>query len=94
MGIKYFYFKQRDVLDLGMWKRLFFNRFRFHRFRLHQQKTRKRPLTIFLLLWVCSLPSPTLYHFVGTSSFIAITLPTSLELIVPNYSVFFFLFRY
>ena len=36
----------------GMWKRLFFKRFRFrlhtYRFRFHQQKTRKRPLTIFL----------------------------------------------
>ena len=35
-----------------MWKRLFFKRFRFHtyhfRFRFHQQKTKKRPLTIFL----------------------------------------------
>ena len=44
-----------------MWKRLFFNRF-------HQQKTRKRSLTIFLNLWVCSLPS-TLHHFEGTKNF-------------------------
>ena len=46
----------------------------------------------FLTVWVCSLPSPTLDHFERTKpSFIAITLPTSLEHIVPNYSVFLFL---
>ena len=61
-----------------MGKRLFFDRFRFRfrfhiyrfRFRFEQQKTRKRPLTIFLLLWVCSLPSSTLYRFEGTKPFI------------------------
>ena len=42
---------KKDVVQAGMWKRLFFKRFRFHtyrfRFRFHQQKTEKRPLTIF-----------------------------------------------
>ena len=34
-------------------------------------KTEKRPLTIFLkFLWVCSLPSPTLYYFEKTKTFI------------------------
>ena len=35
------------------------------------KKQGKRPLTIFLkLLWVSTLPSPTLYHFAGTKTFI------------------------
>ena len=42
------------------------------------------------LVW--SLPSPTLYHFEETKTYpyIALTLPTSLKRIVPNYSVFVF----
>ena len=82
------------VLVPGMWKRLFFDRFRF-RFRFYQQKTIKRPLTIFLNF--CGSVACLLLHFIilrgQKPSFIAITLPTSLELIVPNYSVFL-LFRY
>ena len=42
-----------------MWKRLFFDRFRF---RFHQQKTRKRPLTIFLNF--CGSVSCLLLHFI------------------------------
>ena len=56
------------VINLNVTKCAY--RFHFHRFRFHQQKTRKRPLTIFKLLWVCSLPSPTLYHFEETKTFI------------------------
>ena len=46
-------------------------------------------MTIFLLLWVCSLSSPTLHQFEETKTYayIATTLFTSLKLIVPNYSV-------
>ena len=86
----------------GMWKRLFFKRFRFHtyrfrfrfrRFRFHQQKTKKRPLTIFLNF--CGSVACLLLHFIilrkQKPSFTAITLPTSLEYIVSNYSVFVFL---
>ena len=84
-------------LSAGMWKRLFFKRFRFHtyrfRFRFHQQKTKKRPLTIFFNF--CGSLACLLLHFIilrkQKPSFIAITLPTSLELIVSNYSVFLFL---
>ena len=78
-----------------MWKQLFFKRFRFHtyRFRVHQQQTKKRPLTIFF--YFCGSVACLLLHFIilrrQKPSFIAITLPTSLELIVSNYSVFFFL---
>ena len=78
-----------------MWKRLFFNRFHFHtyRFRFHQQKTKKRPLTI-LFNFCGSVPCLLLHFIILTRqkpSFIATTLPTSLELIVLNYSVFLFL---
>ena len=83
----------------GMWKRLFFKRlrfrFRFHtyRFRFHQQKTKKRPLTISFNF--CGSVACLLLHFIilrrQKPSFIAITLPTSLKLIVSNYSVFLFL---
>ena len=43
--------------------------------------------TFFLLLWVCSLPS-ILNHFEETNThpYIALALPTSLKLIVLNYS--------
>ena len=50
----------------------------------------------FFKFWcVCSLPSLTLYHFEKTKiyPYIAITLGTSLKLVVLNYSVFPF-FRY
>ena len=89
-------------LESGMWKRLFFKRFRFrfhtyrfrfHRFRFHQQQTKKRPLTIFFNF--CGSVACLLLHFIilrkPKPSFIAITLPTSLKLIVSNYSVFLFL---
>ena len=80
-----------------MWKRLFFNnfRFRFHiyRFRFHYQKTRKRLLTIFF--YFCGSVVCLLLHFIILRKqkplFIAIILPTSLELIVLNCSVFFFI---
>ena len=60
------------------------------------KKRKKRPLTNFFSFcvcvggWVCSLPS-TLYDFEETKiyPYIALTLPTSLGLIVPNYSVSF-----
>ena len=77
-----------------MWKRLFFKRFRFHtyRFCFHQQKTKKLPLTIFFNF--CGFVACLILHFIierkQKPSFTAITLPTSLELIVSNYSVFFF----
>ena len=87
------------ALKAGMWKRLFFKRFRFRfhtyrfRFRFHQQKTKKRPLTIFFNF--CGFVACLLLHFIilrkPKPSFIAITLPTSLKLIVSNYSVFLFL---
>ena len=92
------------LLKPGMWKRLFFKRFRFHtyrfrfrfrfhRFRFHQQKTKERPLTIFFNF--CGSVACLLLHFIILRKpkplFIAITLPTSLKLIVSNYSVFFFL---
>ena len=76
-----------------MWKRLFFKRFHTYRFRFrfHQQKTKKRPLTIFFNF--CGSVACLLLHFIilrkQKPSFIAITLPTSLKLIVSNYSVFF-----
>ena len=86
----------------GMWKWLFFKRFRFHtyrfrfhtyRFRFHQQKTKKRPLTIFFNF--CGSAACLLLHFIilrkQKPSFTAITLSTSLEHIVLNYSVFVFL---
>ena len=89
-------------LRAGMWKRLFFKRFRFHiyrfrirfhRFRFHQQKTKKRPLTTFFNF--CGFVACLLLHFIilrkQKPSFTAITLPTLLELIVSNYSVFVFL---
>ena len=92
----------KEELKPGMWKRLFFKRFRFHtyrfrfhfhRFRFHQQKTKKRPLTIFFNF--CGSVACLLLHFIilrkPKPSFIAITLPTSLKLIVSNYSVFLFL---
>ena len=80
-----------------MWKRLFFKRFRFrfhtYRFHFHQQKTKKRRLTIFFNF--CGSVACLLLHFIilrkQKPSFIAITLPTSLKLIVSNYSVFVFL---
>ena len=79
-----------SVFQSGMWKRLFFKRFRF---RFHQQKTKKRLLTIFLNF--CGFVACLLLHFIilrkQKPSFTAITLPTSLELIVSNYSVFVFL---
>ena len=88
-----------QLLVPGMWKRLFFKRFRFRfhtyrfRFRFHQQKTKKRPLTIFFNF--CGSVACLLLHFIilrkPKPSFIAITLPTSLKLIVSNYSVFLFL---
>ena len=86
-----------SLFSPGMWKRLFFKRFRFHtycfRFRFHQQKTKKRPLTIFFNF--CGSVACLLLHFIilrkQKPSFIAITLPTSLKLIVSNYSVFVFL---
>ena len=96
--------KEAMLLRAGMWKRLFFKRFRFrfhtyrfrfrfHRFRFHQQKTKKRPFTIFFNF--CGSVSCLLLHFIilrkPKLSFIAITLPTSLKLIVSNYSVFLFL---
>ena len=79
--------------------RLFFKRFRFHtyrfrfhRFRFHQQKTKKLPLTIFFNF--CGFVACLLLHFIilkkQKPSFTAITLPTSLKLIVLNYSVFVF----
>ena len=79
-----------------MWKWLFFKHFRFHtyrfRFRFHQQKTKKLLLTIFLNF--CGFVACLILHFIilrkQKPSFTAITLPTSLELIVSNYSVFFF----
>ena len=76
----------------GMWKRLFFKRFHFHiyRFRFPQQKTKKRPLTTFLNF--CGFVAFLLLHFIilrkQKPSFTAITLPTSLEDIVSNYSMF------
>ena len=84
----------------GMWKRLFFNsfrfhiyRFRFHRFRFHQQKTKKRPLTIFF--YFCGSVACLLLHFIilrrQKPSFIAITLPTSLELLFRTTLCLFFL---
>ena len=88
---------RKKGLKPGMWKRLFFKRFRFrfhtYRFRFHQQKTKKRPLTIFFNF--CGSVACLLLHFIilrkQKPSFIAITLPTSLKLIVSNYSVFLFL---
>ena len=54
---------------------------------------KKRPLTIFFNF--CGSVACLLLHFIilrrQKPSFIAITLPTSLELIVSNYSVFVFL---
>ena len=72
-----------------MWKRLF-------RQSLSLPITKNEKTIVdnfFYILWVCSLPSPTLYHFEETKTYpcITITLPTSLKLIVPNYFVFFFL---
>ena len=55
-------------------------------------KSEKTTVDNFLNFCGSSLPS-TVYHFEGKNPFIAITLFTSLELIVPNYSVFL-LFRY
>ena len=87
--------EKKTKLGLGMWKRLFFKRFRFHtyRFCFHQQKTKKRPLTIFFNF--CGFVACLLLHFIilrkQKPSFTAITLPTSLELIVSNYCVFLFL---
>ena len=106
INLRYYY--NHDVYSIpGMWKRLFFKRFRFrfrfhtcrfrfrfrfHRFRFHQQKTKKRPLTISFNF--CGSVA-CLLHFIilrkQKPSFIAITLPTSLKLIVSNYSVFLFL---
>ena len=78
----------RAALYSGMWKRLFLKRFRFH-----QQKTKKRPLTIFSNF--CGSVACLLLHFIilrtQKPSFIATTLPTSLELIILNYSVLLFL---
>ena len=72
----------------GMWKRLFFKRFRFH-----QQKTRKIPLTIFFNF--CGFVACLLLRFIILRKqkplFTAITLPTSLEHIVSNYFEFVFL---
>ena len=68
----------------GMWKRLF-------RQPLPLTKNEKRTVdNFFNFLWVCGLPSSTLHRFEDTKThpYIAITLPTSLELIFPNYSVF------
>ena len=85
-------------LKPGMWKRLFFKRFRFHTYRFrfhrfHQQKTKKRPLIIFFNF--CGSVACLLLHFIilrkQKPSFIVITLSTLLELIVSNYSVFVFL---
>ena len=46
----------------------------------------------FKLLWNCSLPSPTFYHFEETKTYpyVVLTLPASIKLIVPSYSVFVF----
>ena len=65
----------------------------FQTLPLPQQKTKKRRLTIFFNF--CGSVACLLLHFIilrkQIPSFIAITLPTSLELIAPNYSVFVFL---
>ena len=47
----------------GMWKRLF-------RLLLPLPPTKNEKTTVdyFLLLWICSLPSPTLHHFKGDKS--------------------------
>ena len=82
--------EKKKYLEAGMWKRLFFKRFHF---RFHQQKTKKRPLTTFFNF--CGSVACLLLHFIilkkQKTSFIVITLPTLLELIVSNYSVFVFL---
>ena len=56
------------------------------------KKEERTTVDNFLLLWVCSLPSPAFQHFEEkkTYAYIAITLFTSLKLIFPNYSVFVF----
>ena len=79
-----------------MWKRLFRQSLSLPHLSLPLPITKNEKTTVdnfFKLLWVCSLPSPTLYHFEETKTYpyITITLPTSLMLIVPNYFVFFFL---
>ena len=79
-----------------MWKRLFFKRFRFrfhtYRCRFHQQKTKKRPLAIFLNF--CGSVASLLLHFIilrkQKPSFIVITLPTLLELIFGTTLCLFF----
>ena len=83
MSTKYITFRRSYHLsEPGMWKRLFFKRFRFH-----QQKTKKRPLTIFFNF--CGSVACLLLHFIilrrQKPSFIAITSPTSLKRIVSNY---------
>ena len=92
------------LLAAGMWKWLFFKRFRFrfhtyrfrfrfHRFSFHQQKTKKQSLTIFFNF--CGFVACLLLHFIilrkRKPSFTAITLPTSLELIVRTTLCLFFL---
>ena len=68
------------------------NRFHTYRFRFHQQKTRKRPLTIFFNF--CGSVACLLLHFIilrrQKRPYIAITLATSLKLIVSNYSLLVF----
>ena len=65
----------------------------FQTLPLPPTKTKKRPLTIFFNF--CGSVPCLLLHFIilrkQKPSFIAITLPTSHELIVSNYSVFLFL---
>ena len=75
-------------LEAEMWKQLFCQ-------PLQLPLTKNEKMTIdnfFLLLWVCCLPSSTLYYFEVTKTYlyIAITLFTSLKLIVPNYALFVF----
>ena len=55
-------------------------------------KNEKTTVDNFLkLLWLCSLPSPTLHHFEKTKTFIYFSyFISSLEHIVLNYSVFVF----
>ena len=59
--------------------------------------TKSEKTTVDNFFYFCESVSCLLLHFIilrrQKSSYIAITLPTSLELIVPNYSVFL-LFRY
>ena len=80
----------------GMWKRLFFRRFRFHtyrfrfhRFRFHQQKTKKRPFTIFFNF--CGPVACLLLHFIilrrQKPSFIAISFVAILYCYIYCYSL-------